>query len=70
MVLFFLTTLFQLLRPIKEVNLPTTLNNLYHVNHEYTFKRDKAEQELGYQPLFTYEEAFDKSLEYYKTVEA
>ncbi len=64
-VVFVLELLLTLLSPLVKINLPTSISMLNYINHNYSYRRDRAAQELDYHPLFTYQQAKDHSTQYY-----
>ena len=67
-VIMVLQTLLMLLKPIKPINLPVNLKILDYINCNYSFRRTKASNDLGYRPIFSHEESMKSSTEYYKSV--
>ncbi|ELU09823.1 hypothetical protein CAPTEDRAFT_109619 [Capitella teleta] len=67
---FYVTELFlKIVKPIHKISLDANLASLIYINMDVYFKRSKAEQLLGYKPIYSYDESLKKSMEYYKTVE-
>ena len=62
-------TICRLLKPIRKVELPFALCSLIYVNRNLYFSRKKAESMLEYKPLFSYEEAMERSLKYYEALD-
>ena len=67
-IIMFLQFVLSLLKPVKAINLPVTTRILDYLNYTYTFKRTKAANDLGYDPIFTHEESMKNSIEYYKNM--
>ena len=67
-VIMILQFLLILLKPVKAINLPVNLRILDYVNYNYSFRRTKAANDLGYKPIFTYEQSMKNSTEYYKNM--
>ena len=56
------------LSPLKEINLPVTSSSVRYANKRWSFSYKKAVSRLDYSPLFSWEESYRRSCEYYKTV--
>jgi len=63
---FFLYYLIKLVRVLLKVNYRVSSAALYFFKKPYIFSGVKAREKLGYQPLYTPEQAFTRSMEYYK----
>ena len=57
-----------LVRPFKKVNSVFSLESMIHTNHSYTFSRKKAETLLSWKPLYSAQEAIERSIKYYKSI--
>ena len=67
-VIMILQMLLMFLKPIKPINLPVNLKILDYLNLSQTFNRSKATNDLGYRPIFSYEESMVNAKEYYKNM--
>ena len=68
-VIFIIEHLLHLLAPLRKINLELSLSGLKYSSKTYYFSRKQAEEMLGYKPLFTYEEALERSLKFYEKLE-
>lgn len=49
-----------------KINFPVSLGLCEYYKRSYTFSDLKARQELGYKPIYTFNESMERSLRYYK----
>ncbi|XP_033748087.1 3 beta-hydroxysteroid dehydrogenase/Delta 5--_4-isomerase type 4-like [Pecten maximus] len=66
--LYLMELVLHLLAPLIKINLPTASCSVRYINMDLYFNGSKGRRLLGYQPLFSPQEANKKSLEYYKHV--
>ena len=58
-----------LLRPIVKLNMPIETCRVTYLNKTYSFNGDKAKKMFGYSPIYSYAEAKQRSMDYYKTID-
>lgn len=70
-ILYFFIQLVQiilyLISPLKKVQFPLTLSTLIYTNLKLSFDGSKAKDMLKYNPLYTPEESFRRSVEFYRS---
>ena len=59
-----------LLKPIvrSAFNIPTSSPGLHYINSTYTFSGRKARKLLKYEPLYTFTQSLERSINYYNTI--
>lgn len=55
-----------LISPFWKVNIPVGFHALRQTTVSWILRYDKAKSLLGYQPLYSYEESFERSMKFYK----
>ena len=60
----------RLLRPVVDFRPTVTRFAVDFVCLDFTFRSDKARRELGYAPVYTEEEAFARTIDYFRAREA
>ncbi len=67
--IFFIFSLIKIalyvISPLYKGNFPLSEQFLYYYKHQFSYNRGKAERELGYMPIYTYEEGARRSQKYY-----
>ena len=58
-----------IMRPLVAIDVPATPGAYYYACHSFHFNRSKAESLLGYKSLYSPDEAFQLSDNYYRNVE-
>jgi 3beta-hydroxy-delta5-steroid dehydrogenase / steroid delta-isomerase len=66
--LFFSELVVKGLSPFVKINLPAESYSIKYINMNLTFSSKKARQEIKFKPIFSPEEAKQRSLQYYKHV--
>ncbi|XP_021363944.1 3 beta-hydroxysteroid dehydrogenase/Delta 5--_4-isomerase type 1-like [Mizuhopecten yessoensis] len=66
--LYLMELVLHLLAPLIRINLPTASCSVRYINMDLYFNGSKGRRLLGYQPLYSPQEAEKRSLEYYKHV--
>lgn len=59
-----------LLRPFVSLKLPLTRSSVQVICQDLSFKTDKAQRDLGYQPLYSEAEAISRTVAYYKALDS
>ena len=57
------------LSPIYKIDFGTPLCSIIYINKTFYFNRKRAEEKLGYKPLYSWKECLEKSLTYYMDIE-
>lgn len=57
------------LSPVVKINLSTPVCSIEYINKTFTFRRDLASELLGYSPLYSHDEAMQRSLKFYSAVD-
>ena len=55
-----------LVKPFKKFELPGTSNSIAYITRTFYYNRKSAEEQLGYKPLYSYQESLEKSIQFYK----
>ncbi|XP_061197088.1 3 beta-hydroxysteroid dehydrogenase/Delta 5--_4-isomerase type 1-like [Saccostrea echinata] len=57
-----------LISPLKQINLPVTSSTVRYTNKKWSYSYEKAKKELGYSPLYNWEDSYRRSSEFYKSI--
>ncbi|XP_077988153.1 3 beta-hydroxysteroid dehydrogenase/Delta 5--_4-isomerase type 1-like [Glandiceps talaboti] len=68
LVALFLEIFCFLLSPIKRIKIPFTRGSLYYMKHDHYFNYSGARKHLDYHPIYTPEEAKQRSMVFYKAI--
>ena len=68
LVVFLLEMVVHVLAPIYKFNLHLNLSSVIYSNQTYYFSRKRIESALGFEPLFTHEQAMSNSIRYYSNL--
>lgn len=67
-VLYCLESVLYAISPVKKINLPTALCSVIYINKTYYFNRKRAENMLGYKPIYDFDQSIELSAKYYQDV--